>query len=69
MSAGLDVRELAGNERQGKGLDDYLLKDPEHRNGVEDFLRESLASLNRSEVSVANPVSRDRSKSQQEVAL
>ncbi len=68
-SADLDVRELRWEQRQGKGIDDYLLNDPGHRNGVEDFLRESLASLNRGEVSVANPVSRDRSRSQQEVAL
>jgi len=68
-SAGLDVRELRWEQRQGKGIDDYLLKDPGHRSGVEDFLKESLASLNRGEVSVSNPVSRDRSRSQQEIAL
>jgi len=71
---GLDVRELKWEERLGKGIDDFLVKDTAHRNKVEEFLKESLASLNRSEVSVANPVSRDRSRDeprphQQEVAL
>ncbi|HKX33310.1 MAG TPA: MobF family relaxase [Blastocatellia bacterium] len=64
VAAGLDVRELHWEESQGKGLDDYLLKDPGHRNEVGEFLKESLASLNRGEMSVANPVSRDRSLSQ-----
>ncbi len=64
--AGLDVRELRWEESQGKGLDDYLLKDPGRRNGVREFLREGLASLDRGEVSVANPVSRDRSRTQDE---
>lgn len=50
--AGLDVRELRWEESQGKGLDDYLLKDPGRRNEVREFLRESLASLDRGEVSV-----------------
>jgi conjugative relaxase-like TrwC/TraI family protein len=72
--AGLDVRELRWEQRQGKGIDDYLLNDPGRRSGVEDFLKESHASLNRGEVSVANPVSRDWSRdesrpNQQEIAL
>jgi len=68
-SAGLDVRELRWEQSKGKGIDDYLLNDPGHRNGVEDFLRESLASLNRGEAPVASSVSRDRPRSQQEIAL
>jgi len=63
---GLDVRKLVWNESQGKGLDDYLLKGAEHRNGVGDFLRESLASLNRGEMSVTSFVSRDQPRSQDE---
>jgi hypothetical protein len=46
--AGLDVRELRWAEEKGKGLDDYLLSDPAHRIEVNDFLRESLASIGRS---------------------
>ncbi|MCI0389872.1 MAG: relaxase domain-containing protein [Acidobacteria bacterium] len=65
--AGLDVRELRWEESQGKGLDDYLLKDPAHRNEVKEFLRESLASLDRGEVSVANLVTHERSKLQDEL--
>jgi conjugative relaxase-like TrwC/TraI family protein len=68
-SAGLDVRETSWEERQGKGIDDYLLNDSGHRSGVEDFLRESLASLNRGEAPVGSSVSRDRPRSQQEIAL
>src|SRR5262249_37360712 len=68
-SAGLDVRELRWEQSKGKGIDDYLLNDPDHRNGVEDFLRESLASLNRGEAPVASSVSHDRPRSQQEIAL
>jgi hypothetical protein len=73
-SAGLDARELRWEQRQGKGIDDYLLSDPGHRSGAEDFLKESLASLNRGEVSVTNPVGRDRSRDEsrpqeQEIAL
>jgi hypothetical protein len=73
-SADLDVRELRWEQRQGKGIDDYLLNDPGRRSGVEDFLKESLASLNRGEVSVTNPVGRDRSQDEsrpqeQEIAL
>lgn len=45
--AGLDVRELKWEEKKGKGIDDYLLSDPAHRNKVEGFLRESLASIGR----------------------
>jgi len=74
--AGLDVRKLVWNESQGKGLDDYLLKDAEHRNGVGDFLRESLASLNQGEVPVTSSMSRNRPNSldesrphRQEIAL
>jgi hypothetical protein len=63
---GLDVRKLVWNESQGKGLDDYLLKGAEHRIGVGDFLRESLASLNRGEMLGASSVSRDLPKSQDE---
>jgi conjugative relaxase-like TrwC/TraI family protein len=55
--AGLDVREVKWEESLGKGLDDYLLKDPSHRDKVRNFLQESLASLNRGEVS-------ERSRSQ-----
>ena len=73
-SAGLDARELRWEQRQGKGIDDYLLSDPGRRSGAEDFLKESLASLNRGEVSVTNPVGRDRSRDEsrpqeQEIAL
>jgi hypothetical protein len=68
-SAGLDVREMRWAERQGKGIDDYLFNDPGHRSGVEDFLNESLASLDRGEAPVASSVSRDRPRSQQEIAL
>jgi hypothetical protein len=68
-SADLDVRELRWEQRQGKGIDDYLLNDPGQRNGVEDFLRESLASLYRGEAPVASSVSRDRPRLQQEIAL
>jgi DNA primase len=74
QKAGLDVRELKWEEGLGKGLDDFLLKDQEHRNEVREFLKDSLASLNRGEASVANPVNRDRSRDesrphQQEIAL
>jgi conjugative relaxase-like TrwC/TraI family protein len=62
--AGLDVRALHWKESQGKGLDDYLWKDPEHRNNVEEFLSESLASLDRGEVSAAAQITKDRSKAQ-----
>jgi hypothetical protein len=67
-AAGLDVRELRWEQRRGKGIDDYLLNDPESRSGVEEFLRESLAALDRGGAPVTT-VSRDRSKSQQEIAL
>lgn len=46
-SAGLDVREMRWDERQGKGIDDYLLKDRSHRADVKSFLRESLESHDR----------------------
>jgi Domain of unknown function (DUF3854) len=46
--AGLDVRELRWAEERGKGLDDYLLGDPARRVEVNDFLKESLASVGRS---------------------
>ncbi len=65
-SAGLDARELTWDERLGKGLDDYLLKDPANRGKVDEFLEESLASLDRGEASVATLVSRDQSRSQDE---
>jgi hypothetical protein len=44
-SAGLDMREMRWDESQGKGIDDYMLKDPAHRGEVKAFLRESLASI------------------------
>ena len=44
-AAGLDVRELRWEERQGKGIDDYLLNDPARRDEVKKLLTESLASI------------------------
>jgi hypothetical protein len=64
--AGLDVRVLKWKEGLGKGLDDFLLKDQEHRNEVREFLKDSLSSLNRGEASITNPLKRDRAKSQDE---
>jgi uncharacterized protein DUF3854 len=57
QSAGMDSRELRWEEKLGKGIDDYLLKAPEHRTEAESFLKESLVSLDRSE-SVTIRVSR-----------
>jgi Domain of unknown function (DUF3854) len=36
--AGLDLREMKWEERQGKGLDDYLRTDAGHRREVKAFL-------------------------------
>jgi len=66
QEAGFDVRELKWEESLGKGIDDFLLKDQRHQNEVRAFLRDSLASLNRGEVLVSNPVSGDRARSQDE---
>jgi conjugative relaxase-like TrwC/TraI family protein len=41
QKAGLAVRELRWEESQGKGIDDYLIKDPSHRKNVESFLNYS----------------------------
>lgn len=41
QKAGLKVRELRWEESEGKGIDDYLLGDPQHRKNVEKFLNES----------------------------
>src|SRR5262249_35175454 len=44
-AAGLDVREMRWTEQKGKGIDDYLLKDPSHQAEVKTFLKESLESI------------------------
>ncbi|MGH9853110.1 MAG: AAA family ATPase, partial [Blastocatellia bacterium] len=64
--AGLDVRELKWEEKNGKGLDDYLLNDQGARHELGGFLADSLASFDRRQLSVASPVSRDQSTSQGE---
>jgi conjugative relaxase-like TrwC/TraI family protein len=46
-AAGLGLRELRWEEKQGKGLDDYLFKDADHKTKVHSFLQESLESLKR----------------------
>jgi conjugative relaxase-like TrwC/TraI family protein len=48
-AAGVDVRELKWEERQGKGIDDYLLANPARGAEVQAFLGESLASLGRNQ--------------------
>jgi DNA primase len=52
--AGLDARELRWEEKNGKGIDDYLFQDPKHRAEVKSFLEESLTSLERGHNQVRN---------------
>jgi hypothetical protein len=41
IAPGLDVRELKWDGKRGKGIDDYLRKDPARREEIETFLKES----------------------------
>jgi conjugative relaxase-like TrwC/TraI family protein len=61
-AAGVDVRELKWEERQGKGIDDYLLANPARGPEVRAFLGENLASLESKQetriVDIAEPTRR-----------